>query len=148
MPHTKIVLTAHDIDHHKQQLVFEDHARVMIGRSKDCEVRLPADELHSDVSRHHCMLEIAPHCLKLSDLGSRNGTYVNGEKIGQRAPDYLTDDSPLEPQEVKDGDEIRVGSTRFVVHVENVGEEETDIELDFYSPFEELLTGYQSSSQF
>ncbi|KYC36281.1 hypothetical protein WA1_52005 [Scytonema hofmannii PCC 7110] len=37
-------------------------------------------------SRYHCLLDINPPDIRVRDFGSRNGTYVNGKKIGQRQP--------------------------------------------------------------
>jgi len=49
-----------------------------IGRSAPAEVILEG----STVSRRHCRLERQGDSIMLSDLGSTNGTYVNGERIG------------------------------------------------------------------
>src|SRR5438132_7438837 len=63
-------------------------ARCVLGRSEDCSVRLPSHgwEFHM-VSRHHCRLDIDPRRVRVRDLGSRNGTYINGRLIGLRAGD-------------------------------------------------------------
>lgn len=49
----------------------------VIGRSAYCSIVL-SNEL---ASRQHCALKAAPEGLVLTDLGSRNGTYVNGERV-------------------------------------------------------------------
>src|SRR4030095_9962933 len=54
------------------------------------------------VSRAHAQLLVVPDGLRLSDLGSRHGTLVNGERI-------------TEPRLVSSGDGCSVGSTRLVV---------------------------------
>ncbi|TNF64196.1 MAG: FHA domain-containing protein [Deltaproteobacteria bacterium] len=56
------------------------------------------------VSKEHCHIELIDDRYVLKDLGSLNGTYVNGERVDQR---------PLEP-----GDEITIGSTRIVFEPE------------------------------
>jgi serine/threonine protein kinase len=66
--------------------------RVIIGRNEDCTVQL-AD--HS-VSGRHCELHFDGSRWWITDLGSRNGTRVNGVPIKHR---------PLKP-----GDEIMIGS--------------------------------------
>ena len=53
-----------------------------------------------DSSRTHCNLRPTATGLKLNDLNSQNGTYVNGT---------LTRDS-----DIRDGDEIRIGQARFI----------------------------------
>jgi pSer/pThr/pTyr-binding forkhead associated (FHA) protein len=52
-------------------------------------------------SRTHAVIEAGPTGFLLSDLGSQNGTYVNGEKI-------------TTPHELVDGDRIRIGNAQFV----------------------------------
>jgi len=55
--------------------------RLTIGRSPDNDLTLPGDVFPS-VSTHHALLEvIEPGRLRLQDLGSRNGTLVNGEAV-------------------------------------------------------------------
>jgi serine/threonine-protein kinase len=50
----------------------------LIGRSNDAHLCLTDDKFFS---RHHCLLEITPpHCF-LRDLGSTNGTFVNGQRV-------------------------------------------------------------------
>jgi pSer/pThr/pTyr-binding forkhead associated (FHA) protein len=66
---------------------------------------------HLDVSRRHCLVEIAPASVSIRDLGSLNGTFVNGRKIGQRTAwdNPKTDETHLPSLELTDGDEIRLG---------------------------------------
>lgn len=61
-----------------------------IGREKDCEIRV--DDIH--ISRYHARLTVADGQILLEDLGSTNGTYVNGTRIQG-------------PQSVSVGDELR-----------------------------------------
>ncbi|HAF15541.1 MAG TPA: serine/threonine protein kinase [Blastocatellia bacterium] len=57
---------------------FTQSDTFLIGRTKDAHLYLPEDKFFS---RHHCLLEInPPHCF-LRDLGSTNGTFVNGQKV-------------------------------------------------------------------
>jgi eukaryotic-like serine/threonine-protein kinase len=91
-----------------------------IGRADDCLLRLPRDPAHLDVSRHHCLLDIDPPEIRVRDLGSKNGTYVNGVKIGQRRPGLTPEaasavEMPERPLE--EGDELRVGGTVFRISV-------------------------------
>src|SRR5262245_19562407 len=69
----------------EKEHVLTGPTRCLIGRGDDCDLRLPPSYGHADVSRHHCLIEIEPETVRIRDLGSRNGTFVNGEKIGQRA---------------------------------------------------------------
>ena len=90
----------------------------VLGRSSDCEIRLPANLEFGKVSRHHCVLEVAPPAARVRDLGSRNGTFVNGQRIGRRSPGEAPGtpgDSPWQP--LQHGDELRLGSTALRVEV-------------------------------
>jgi eukaryotic-like serine/threonine-protein kinase len=103
-----------------KEYVFDGLARCMIGRADDCDIQLPNDCFHADVSRHHCLLEIAPPGVRVHDLESRNGTFVNGVRI-QRPSDTPADNDPSLPlgQDLKDGDEVQMGNLRLRVRVDN-----------------------------
>ncbi len=80
------------------ELVSLSGERCAIGKEKTNDIPLVADR---SVSRMHAVLERLPAGWCIRDLSSRNGTFVNGERIfGER---------PLRP-----GDEIVVGRTRIV----------------------------------
>src|SRR5205823_12565224 len=61
-----------------REFVFDQHDTFLIGRSETAHLYLPEDKFFS---RHHCLLEIAPPRCFLRDLGSTNGTFVNGRKV-------------------------------------------------------------------
>ena len=61
---------------------FEQKDKVVIGRSDDCDIVIP--ESSDSVSRRHCVLDITPQTVKVKDLDSKNGTFLNGRKISQR----------------------------------------------------------------
>jgi serine/threonine-protein kinase len=52
----------------------------LIGRSNDAHLCLPNDRFFS---RNHCLLEISPPRCFLRDLGSTNGTFVNGQRVSE-----------------------------------------------------------------
>lgn len=54
-----------------------------VGRDKECDVFVP----HASVSRRHADLHRIGPIFILRDVGSRNGTYVNGRKIQQARVD-------------------------------------------------------------
>lgn len=70
-----------------------------IGRAPGCDVVLDFEQ----VSRVHASITIGPTFVGLKDLGSRNGTFVNGVKI--------------ESQVLANGDSIKIGDCemRFLV---------------------------------
>src|SRR5438874_5070539 len=63
-----------------REFTFDQHDTFLIGRSNDAHLYLPEDKFFS---RHHCLLEIAPPRCFLRDLGSTNGTFVNGQKVSE-----------------------------------------------------------------
>jgi serine/threonine protein kinase len=106
-----------------RQFVFDAHDTLLFGRASDCHARLA--EQDGKASRHHFLLEVNPPAARVRDLGSLNGTWVNGTRYGGRG--VLTPEQAARqawPQvDVADGDTIRVGSTVFAVRVEGAHED-------------------------
>lgn len=61
-------------------LVYHVREDVTLGRAPECEIVVDED----GVSRRHCRLEVAEAGLHLVDLGSTNGTFVNGARVNDR----------------------------------------------------------------
>src|SRR5262249_25538546 len=57
--------------------LFDAGSRVVIGRAPDCDVCLQ----HPSVSRYHALLERLPEGLRLSDLRSVNGVFIDGRRL-------------------------------------------------------------------
>ncbi len=74
----------------------------VIGRREDCDLRIPLGE----VSRKHCRLIAENESVRVEDLGSSNGTFLNGQRI-QEAP-------------VNPGDVVQIGPVMFVVQIDGV----------------------------
>ena len=53
----------------------------LVGRNEDCDVRLD----HKSVSKLHCMLVKTDGLVLVRDLGSTNGTRVNGQRVRRAA---------------------------------------------------------------
>lgn len=70
--------------------------KITVGRGDHCELTLP-NEL---ASREHARLELDGKRLFVEDLGSTNGTWINGKRTSGRT-------------EVRNGDELRFDTTRF-----------------------------------
>ncbi len=68
----------------------------LLGRGVDADVPLPAED--DAASRRHAKLALAGERFVIEDLGSRNGTLVNGRRITAAT-------------EVRAGDEVRLGQT-------------------------------------
>jgi pSer/pThr/pTyr-binding forkhead associated (FHA) protein len=113
---TTIVLKAVTGERAGQEYAGTDRSQIIIGRSRSCTLHLPADPT---VSRHHCMLDLGNGHIRVQDLGSRNGTFINGQMIGQRANPDAEDATIVDPapQRLRSGDELRVGLNIFVVEI-------------------------------
>src|SRR5262245_16241426 len=75
----------------------------VIGRAAHASVWIDA----TGVSRHHARIVIDGGDATLEDLGSKNGTYVAGERV-------------TNPRRLRDGDQIRVGSVVVTFQVSTV----------------------------
>ena len=89
-----------------EQVVELSDEPVTVGRQLGNYVTLHDEQL----SRFHCVIEFKRGVLGVRDLGSRNGTYVNGEKVTAKR--------------LQDGDKVRIGKTEFVVALKDPEEEE------------------------
>jgi hypothetical protein len=102
------------------EYVFAERTTCVLGRASDCAPRLPDDEHHRTISRHHCLIDINPPDVRIRDFGSLNGTYVNGTKIGQRGKHQTPEQAAavaFPEHDLADGDEIALGKTVFRVEV-------------------------------
>jgi CBS domain-containing protein/pSer/pThr/pTyr-binding forkhead associated (FHA) protein len=116
----RVTLAVAEGDLPEREYVFAEPAHCVVGRADDCTIQLPKSSIHAGVSRHHCLLDIDPPVVRVRDLDSLNGTYVNGEKIGQRPRDQESPDperAAAGERDLKEGDELRVGHTVFRVAV-------------------------------
>jgi len=118
MPGTvRLVVTAGPI--RGQRFDFSGHDTFLFGRAPDCHARLDASD--ASASRHHFLLEVNPPLARLRDLGSLNGTRVNGVRHGGRRPGESPEEGAARggaDVDLHDGDEIRVGATVIQFQVE------------------------------
>jgi pSer/pThr/pTyr-binding forkhead associated (FHA) protein len=80
------------------QTVALDQARLIIGYEADCAIKLS----DSECSRHHAVILCDAYTVRIRDLGSRNGTFVNGKQI-------------LAATVLNTADEVRIGNTVMLV---------------------------------
>ena len=85
--------------HEKRRIILSAGENIL-GRDADADALLDDPE----VSRHHARVVIEPERVMIEDLGSKNGTWVRSEKI-------------THPVELKDGDEVRLGTAQLVVKI-------------------------------
>jgi|GEM_PF-6394458 len=83
-----------------QNTVILDQKRVIIGRSSEADIMI----LDPSVSSTHCLLFYKGGRFFIKDLGSKNGTFVNGEPVILSA--------------LNDGDLIKIGEREFVFKIE------------------------------
>lgn len=109
-----LVLRALTGDLRGQEFAFPSQSHMILGRSRSCTLRLPGD---GTVSRQHCLIEVDNLGVWVQDLGSMNGTHVNGAKIGQRVPTVRDDATMVQPGRhlLQDGDELRICNNIFAV---------------------------------
>ena len=88
---------------HSGQVIPLNRRKFLIGRETDCQLR-PNSEL---VSRHHCVFAIDEFSVRLRDLGSTNGTTVNGERL-------------VKETTLSRGDRVVVGNLEFEYRVPNL----------------------------
>lgn len=76
-----------------------DRSSLLVGRLEDCDVILP----DASVSGHHCRILLEDYCIRVIDLGSTNGTTVNGELVTEKL--------------IQVGDEFLVGAVALQMHM-------------------------------
>lgn len=89
------------VDRQRPPIVLQQ-LPVIVGLDPGADVCLD----DSAVGHYQCMIDDSDGVLTVWDLGTKAGTFINGERIHQKAP--------LMP-----GDEIAMGKSRFVAHYEN-----------------------------
>lgn len=77
--------------------------QALIGRSEECHLR-PQSEA---VGRRHCVLLVRESKVIIQDLGSRNGTFVNGERISKETA-------------LSSGDVLGIGPLEFEIIIESL----------------------------
>lgn len=76
---------------------FAVNDNAVMGRQPDCDIPVPSEE----VSRHHARLRLTPDGLFVEDMGSANGTYLNGKRV--------------QSGHLKPGEELRLDTVRFLL---------------------------------
>ncbi len=69
----------------------------VIGRQADCDISIPSEE----ISRRHAKVRPTPIGLQVEDLGSSNGTYINGKRVQEGL--------------LRPGEELRLDNIRFLL---------------------------------
>jgi hypothetical protein len=94
----------------QESIVLAPRDEMLLGRADPATHHLPAVDfepygaVENGISRKHAMIRFSENTLTLADLGSANGTQLNGYRL-----------APNQPRILRDGDEIQLG--KLVVHV-------------------------------
>ncbi len=76
---------------------FPIFQQMVIGRQQDCEISIPSEE----ISRRHASVKPTPDGLMVEDMGSSNGTFINGKRVQAGL--------------LKPGEELRLDAIRFML---------------------------------
>jgi hypothetical protein len=93
-----------------ERLFFEEGTSIVLGRIDVTSPDMSRFDLtrfgghERGVSREHCALEMVAGRLQVTDLGSVNGTFINGTRLDPNIPHLL-----------KNGDELMLGSLSITV---------------------------------
>ena len=90
--------------------------RFLIGAAEDCHMRCPS----RSISAHHCELLVDERGVRIHDLHSETGTFVNDQQVeGEHV--------------LNDGDRLRVGKLEFAVQFDRPAVAEVDPVADYVS---------------
>ncbi len=97
------ILTDPDCEDRTYQAALSEEEPVLIGRSRkeNCQIVLSGAKA---VSRRHCMVCLKDGRAMVSDLGSTNGTYLNGQPV-------------TEETQIRAGDVLRIGGLNLAVEI-------------------------------
>jgi pSer/pThr/pTyr-binding forkhead associated (FHA) protein len=84
--------------------VLLDKPILLVGRHAKCDIQIDSRQ----ISRHHCCIVRVTDFLAVRDLGSTNGIRLNGVRVREA--------------QLKPGDELTIGDTRFRVRFVSDGE--------------------------
>jgi len=85
---------------HPGQVIAVHGPEFLVGRAPECRLRPNSDM----VSRRHCVIAITEGRATIRDLGSRNGTIINGQKIAGE-------------HELHTGEKLKIGPLEFEVQL-------------------------------
>jgi pSer/pThr/pTyr-binding forkhead associated (FHA) protein len=104
-PRVRLIETGATPEETREVAVTE--TEFLIGRGADCDLRLPV----AAISRHHCIIRVGGDEVSVIDLGSSNGTFVNGQRVRSQAI-------------LHGGDQLQLGPCHFLVRLGEAGEAE------------------------
>jgi DNA-binding response OmpR family regulator len=85
-----------------QWILYESEAKITIGRSPECDISIPVRW----ISRQHATLRRQGGQFVIEDNGSKNGVFVNGQRV-------------IKPRPLTDGDAIQLAPGLELIYVDN-----------------------------
>lgn len=106
----------------------------LVGRKEDCDIRIPLKE----VSRQHAEINITRNGVRVKDLGSANGIYVNNKRVKEK------DLSP--------GDHLVIGPVVFTVQIDGMPKDIRPVKTKLrrktvFSPEDDLTAGLPTTDE-
>jgi pSer/pThr/pTyr-binding forkhead associated (FHA) protein len=111
--------------HHGQTFQIP-RGKFIVGRETDCHLVLASNS----VSRHHCVLLLDEYTLRIRDLASKNGTFVNRDqtRLGER---ILVHGDTVHVGDMVIRIELESGTASASLETQDVGPETIDHTGDF-----------------
>lgn len=97
-----------------EEFVFDQKGLCLVGRSGDCALLIPKEK-DMRISRRHCLFILDPPKVRIRDLGSRNGTFVNGEQLSPGTLGDVPEQNTPQDLLLKHKDQLSIGETEFEV---------------------------------
>lgn len=116
----RVILRATNGELNGREFVLKNGMDHILGRATDCSCVL--DDPFRLVSRRHCRIEVHAPLVRIQDLGSRNGTQVNGSNIGRQEKRRSFDEFLQEgyaEYPLEDGDTLQIAGYDFQVEFDS-----------------------------
>ncbi|WP_397568381.1 FHA domain-containing protein [Schlesneria sp. T3-172] len=113
---------------HQGKIIPLATKKFLVGREQDCHLR-PNSDL---VSRHHCVFSIDEYAIRLRDLGSTNGTLVNGTSLRGEV-------------NLKSGDRVSIGKLELEVIIRQATAKSSPRPAAAPEPVAELSSGLSTT---
>jgi len=132
MPAT-VRLTVLTGPHKGNRFCFRGGCVPTLGRAPGCQIQFAGTERDQHISRRHCQFHLDGPVVHVCDLGTPNGTFINGKQVERGE----AEGGPIEPCKAGsciaaacDGDIINVGGTTLQIHITNC-ESQSDSDADW-----------------
>jgi pSer/pThr/pTyr-binding forkhead associated (FHA) protein len=115
----RVILKAMNGEGKGREFILENEMDYVLGRALDCSCVV--EDPYRLVSRRHCRIDVRAPLVHIQDLGSRNGTQINGKNIGRTTNGKWFEEFMHEEYEeypLNDGDILQIAGYEFQVKLE------------------------------